>query len=250
MRNLLSGLIAVAWGLSPSLAHAQRNMLTQEEIAQGWLLLFDGKTTGAWDIEGHAKVEDGVLVLGGDRATRAVPTTSLGRTFELRLEYRTDKGTWVSPKPGWNIPIEVGWDTSGFLQRSFHGGTLERQSKDENEWLEIIYTGEFDPANGRRSVKARCRAVGEAAFVSREQGATTATGGTRVVFEITSGAKLHLRNIKLKTEAVEAPSIFLWLAVAFGILMGGLGVTLVIWHRRRRIPAPFIAPTQVANGSV
>ena len=236
MRNLMCGLAVIGWVLSnPPGARAQRNALTQEEIDQGWILLFDGKTAAGWEIQGEGRVEDGVLVLGGDRPTRAAPRALLGRTFELRLEYRTDKGNWVPPKRGWNIPIEIGWETSEFLETAFHSGTLERQSRDENEWIEIIYTGEFDPANGRRSVRSRWRGAQEAVFVSRDQGSTTAAGGTRVIFEIPSGARLNLRNIKLKTEAVEAISPQMWIAVAviLGVLLAGLTAMMIRGRRRR-----------------
>src|SRR5262249_25667864 len=53
------------------------NTLTKEEIQKGWLLLFDGETTFGWKIDGEAKVEKGVLILGGEKETTAEPTTWL-----------------------------------------------------------------------------------------------------------------------------------------------------------------------------
>ena len=41
------------------------NTLTPKEIADGWILLFDGETTFGWKIDGEAKVKDGALVLVG-----------------------------------------------------------------------------------------------------------------------------------------------------------------------------------------
>jgi hypothetical protein len=52
------------------------NTLTPEEVRRGWLLLFDGETTFGWKIDGEAKVEKGVLVLGGEKATMATTTTA------------------------------------------------------------------------------------------------------------------------------------------------------------------------------
>src|SRR5262249_35716856 len=45
------------------------------EAQEGWLQLFDGETTMGWKIDGEAKVQDGVLVLGGTKETKAEPTT-------------------------------------------------------------------------------------------------------------------------------------------------------------------------------
>src|SRR5258708_39532626 len=65
------------------------NALTPKEVAEGWLLLFDGTTTFGWNVDGDAKVQDGVLVLGGYDETRARLTTGLG-SCEFRMEYRID----------------------------------------------------------------------------------------------------------------------------------------------------------------
>jgi hypothetical protein len=51
------------------------NALTQKEIAEGWILLFDGETTYGWKIDGDASVKDGVLVIGGAKKTTVSPTT-------------------------------------------------------------------------------------------------------------------------------------------------------------------------------
>lgn len=51
------------------------NTLTPRQIAEGWILLFDGETTFGWEIDGEAAVENGSLVLGGTKATTAKTTT-------------------------------------------------------------------------------------------------------------------------------------------------------------------------------
>jgi hypothetical protein len=69
---------------------AKSNTLTSKEVADGWILLFDGETTFGWKIDGEAKVEDGVLILGGTKATTAETTTALdwrGR-FAVSMETR------------------------------------------------------------------------------------------------------------------------------------------------------------------
>ena len=66
------------------------NTLTPEEIAEGWILLFDGTTNFGWKIEGDAKIEDGVFVLGGgDQETVAVPTSIFNEDVEIRLHFET-----------------------------------------------------------------------------------------------------------------------------------------------------------------
>src|SRR5216683_756625 len=64
---------------------AKANTLTPKEIADGWILLFDGATTFGWKIDGAAKVENGALVLGGEKAGTLATTSTFG-SFELRLE--------------------------------------------------------------------------------------------------------------------------------------------------------------------
>lgn len=67
------------------------NKLTAADARAGWLLLFDGDSTFGWKIDGTATVKDGALLVGGDEATTARPT-SLFSNFELRFEYRYLKG--------------------------------------------------------------------------------------------------------------------------------------------------------------
>jgi hypothetical protein len=63
------------------------NTLTAKEIADGWILLFDGETTFGWKIDGAAEVKDGVLILGKGKKTIAYPTA----VFEqFRLEFEWD----------------------------------------------------------------------------------------------------------------------------------------------------------------
>jgi hypothetical protein len=87
MRRILSLLLALS--LPALLVGAddapKPNTLTPKEIADGWILLWDGETTFGWMIEGEAKVMDGRLVLGGDKKTVASPTTAF-QDFDLRME--------------------------------------------------------------------------------------------------------------------------------------------------------------------
>jgi hypothetical protein len=68
------------------------NTLTPEEARDGWLLLFDGKTTFGWEVEGEAKVEEGVLILGGKKPTRGRVSTEFNRYCEAMKATLQGKG--------------------------------------------------------------------------------------------------------------------------------------------------------------
>jgi hypothetical protein len=67
------------------------NSLTPKEVAEGWILLFDGETTFGWQTDGDATVTDGFLVIGGDKAAVATVTTAFGSS-EFQFEYADWKG--------------------------------------------------------------------------------------------------------------------------------------------------------------
>jgi hypothetical protein len=85
-RLLAAGLMAMFVVSAAAEEPAQPNALTPREIADGWLLLFDGETPFGWAIDGEAKVKNGGLVLGGgDKPTTAALTTEFG-SFELVMD--------------------------------------------------------------------------------------------------------------------------------------------------------------------
>jgi hypothetical protein len=80
---------------TPVRAEAASNTLTPKEIADGWILLFDGETTFGWRVDGDARFETGSLVLGGERETTATTTTAFpNSTCSFDLEMR-----WEGKKP-------------------------------------------------------------------------------------------------------------------------------------------------------
>lgn len=83
--KLLLALLAMAL-----CAGAQTNSLTPKEIAEGWLLLFDGETTFGWTMEGAAKwrVANGTIVAdaGGYGWLR---TNTQFADYSLKVDFQT-----------------------------------------------------------------------------------------------------------------------------------------------------------------
>ena len=42
----------------------KQNTLTAKEVAEGWILLFDGETTFGWQVDGEVDIDKGELILG------------------------------------------------------------------------------------------------------------------------------------------------------------------------------------------
>ena len=86
MKPSLAALLLAA-SAAPAADEPKPNTLTKEQVADGWLLLFDGETTFGWTAEGDAKVKDGELVVGGTKDAEVVCATPFG-PCELAFEFR------------------------------------------------------------------------------------------------------------------------------------------------------------------
>lgn len=71
-------------------AAAQPNTLTTQEVEEGWILLWDGRTDFGWEWHGDAmwSMRDGVLSASGDKAGW-LGTTSMFADYVLKIEFRT-----------------------------------------------------------------------------------------------------------------------------------------------------------------
>jgi hypothetical protein len=89
-------LFALASIAMPMTAASQLNSLTDAERAEGWRLLFDGKTTTGWRGYGRTDMPKGWQVVDGalTRVARAGDIVTVGRyrDFELRLEWKVAPG--------------------------------------------------------------------------------------------------------------------------------------------------------------
>jgi len=118
----------------PAIA-AEPNTLSAEELANGWILLFDGETTFGWKAAHKANwaVVDGGLTATAAEEPGLLHTTSQFGSYVLKVDFRSGKGTnsgvflRTSPKPTdvkgrcYELNIaDVGtseWPTGSFVQR-------------------------------------------------------------------------------------------------------------------------------------
>jgi hypothetical protein len=87
MRFLLSlvvlfGSMAVSRADEPAIP----NSLSGGRIANGWISLFDGKTTFGWETSGNVAIENGEMILGGDKETKVQTTSRFGPAI-LEIRY-------------------------------------------------------------------------------------------------------------------------------------------------------------------
>ncbi len=84
--------VALLW-LSAGQA-AEPNTLTKEDLADGWVLLFDGQTDFGWKATGKAnwKVVGGVIAVSEGEPSFLYHTTQFG-DFALRVDFRSEKET-------------------------------------------------------------------------------------------------------------------------------------------------------------
>jgi hypothetical protein len=94
MRHFLASCLLFALAI-PCQAQGDKlkpNTLTPKEIADGWILLFDGETMFGWRGNTNLlKVKDGVLELAGVGAG-SIETTSIFSDFDLSFDYHLLSG--------------------------------------------------------------------------------------------------------------------------------------------------------------
>lgn len=97
MKNLIMAILALALVYTLTESQAQ-NMLSKTEKKEGWVLLFDGKTTKGWHsfnegAPGNAwKVSEGTLMLDKSAGAKGgdIVTDKEYENFELKLEWKID----------------------------------------------------------------------------------------------------------------------------------------------------------------
>jgi hypothetical protein len=168
------------------------NTLTPKEIAEGWILLFDGETTFGWMIDGGASVKDGVLIVGGTRTATASITTRFGMDFQLQFDFLS-------------CPAVC----------KLMGGIYNGQTKDIDNKLRLA-EGISDSQWHRCRIQAKYR---KGYFETRTDIDPVSGGGhvgahvedflcesfhCAIGFEVAKANKLSIRNIKLRPNNVKS----------------------------------------------
>ncbi len=104
-------------------------ILSPKEIADGWVMLFDGESTFGWKIEGESEVKDGKLILGGTKETKATSSLKLADA-RVRIDYERigDKA------PSVKIGSVVGKANSSEIAKV----TLDHSFKSESSPLDAV----------------------------------------------------------------------------------------------------------------
>lgn len=96
---LMSGLLFALHLPASAPFQAKDNTLTDEEKKSGWVLLFDGKTTGSWRIYQNLSNDSWEVVDGQLHAKKEgvqhhsdLVTKSNYASFEIQLDWKIDKG--------------------------------------------------------------------------------------------------------------------------------------------------------------
>jgi hypothetical protein len=99
--SLLSLLVVLCWTLPAAAQQSATNALSAAEAAEGWKLLFDGRTQSGWTPSGDAdwRVEDGALT--ATKGTGFLVSADYA-DFELRLDF------WAAPTVNSGIFIRCG----------------------------------------------------------------------------------------------------------------------------------------------
>ena len=125
--------------------------ITADELNQGWLSLFDGKTLFGWKPAKPAnwRVENGTIAVDQGKVGLLCTTTQFA-DYELRLEFKSDKGTnsgiFLHTPPVPTNPAEDCYELNIADQDNpFPTGSLVRRQKvvgphDKTDWQEFAVT--------------------------------------------------------------------------------------------------------------
>jgi hypothetical protein len=167
--------------LAPGYAANRRslNTLTPQEIADGWLLLFDGETTFGWKTDGEVKASGGNLVLGNTKESWAELTTKF-LDYDLSFECRQEGSGSVI----------VGWDYAVPKLKILH-----QRLGVAGGWGSFVV--KVRGSTGSDEIK-HTRDTGVSLTIGPGPGKRTPSGVSHPVIGVDAGGKLSIRNVKLR----------------------------------------------------
>lgn len=183
MKSLLTLALILALPLIAPSDEPPINKLTPKEIADGWAMLFDGKTTFGWSTQGTVRTRDGSLVLGGDRESSVRTVCEFGSDFEVKFEFRNDnREAEVLARVTKNGKM---WDAS----------SLERA---EGEWAQGSITLKYDVEKKTHFSNISSRAKQSGNSGGRGPGSPVDRSSFGIGFLVPAGSTLEIRHIRLK----------------------------------------------------
>ena len=190
MSRLLFSLVLALGCTAPVFAEAKPkpNTLTPKEIADGWILLFDGETTFGWKVEGDAAMKEGVLVVGGPKrgayAHQAMPFGAYEMTFEVRR---------IGPSKA-RLGIQVTYTTSeGGDGSSLASRDVDLLCEASGEWKLAKVVAEAGPKNTYAYKLNDDKPVS-----TRPDPKIAIQYFSRLGVTVEPGGQLFLRNLKLR----------------------------------------------------
>ena len=199
-RMLLIGFIALVIAAPGFAQDAKPNTLTPKEIADGWILLFDGETTFGWSLDDKPKIVGGEWSLSSRESIET--TTHLGDGV-LKFEYRGILGLSLL---GEELPLPAtlggGTWTDGWYMIKHGKVTRALSLKSETTFAEPMAQSVFQPtpivfkaALGKlalRNVKFR-PAITDRLFNGKDLAGWKIFPGKKSEFTVSDGA-IHMKN--------------------------------------------------------
>ena len=112
--------------IGAALALQQHNQLSEQEIKDGWKLLFDGESLKGWTVagaDGSWLVEDGTLHCTGKGGGGMIYADGVYRNFELKLDFK------VSPKGNSGVFLRT-WDKNDPVHTGIEVQVLDSYGKE------------------------------------------------------------------------------------------------------------------------